>query len=129
MYLLVTPSKTKTVDESESNKTEVETQREESNSCDGPITDHREHNDTTSENTAENAANFKDDPNNTLEGANVSSETSNESKEDEGEVNLLSQIVLEKLKFLSEGKPSVSPVQMMSIQLQVNEVFLMENKT
>ncbi|XP_029050844.2 formin-binding protein 4-like isoform X1 [Osmia bicornis bicornis] len=114
----VTPSKTKTVDESESTKTEAETQREESNSCDEPITDHREHNDTTSENTTENAANFKDEPNNTLEGANVSSETSNESKEDEGEVNLLSQIVLEKLKFLSEGKPSVSPVQMMSIQLQ-----------
>ncbi|XP_033327519.2 uncharacterized protein LOC117221048 [Megalopta genalis] len=45
-------------------------------------------------------------------------ETTADAKEDEGEVALLSQIILEKLKFLSEGKPTVSPVQMMSIQLQ-----------
>ncbi|XP_003701113.1 uncharacterized protein LOC100878735 isoform X2 [Megachile rotundata] len=117
----VTSTKTKVDDENETNKTEVEIQREESNSCDehaASHTDQQEQYDTMSENTVENTPNFKDEPSSTLEEANISSETSNESKEDEGEVNLLSQIVLEKLKFLSEGKPSVSPVQMMSIQLQ-----------
>lgn len=31
----------------------------------------------------------------------------------------LSQLIMEKLKFLSEGKNSVSPVQVMTIQIEV----------
>lgn len=97
-------------------------QREETNSCDGnpgePEADQSEESARANENVEENTQNSKDGSNNTDEETSAP-ETQSESKEDEAEVNLLSQIILEKLKFLSEGKPGVSPVQTMSIQLQV----------
>lgn len=103
----------------------METQREEINSCDEhliePQVDQQEEPNTANENMEENVSTCKDESNST-EGETSTSETNGESKEDEGEVNLLSQIILEKLKFLSEGKPGVSPVQLMSIQLQVNKI-------
>lgn len=40
------------------------------------------------------------------------------------EMNDLSQIITEKLKFLSEGRESVSAVQTMQIQLQVSHSFI-----
>lgn len=42
---------------------------------------------------------------------------------DKKEMNDLSQIITEKLKFLSEGRESVSAVQTMQIQLQVSIFF------
>ncbi|CAK9818615.1 Formin-binding protein 4 [Anthophora quadrimaculata] len=117
----VPSTKTKTTEDSEPNKPEVEVQREETNSCDErlsePQVDQQEESNPVNENVKENPSNFKDELSNAEEEADTP-EASSESKEDEGEVNLLSQIILEKLKFLSEGKPNVSPVQMMSIQLQ-----------
>jgi len=41
-------------------------------------------------------------------------------EKDNGELNNLSLIIGEKLKFLSEGRESVSAVQTMQIQLQVS---------
>jgi len=41
------------------------------------------------------------------------------------EMNDLSQIITEKLKFLSEGRENVSAVQTMQIQLQVSIYFYM----
>jgi hypothetical protein len=41
-------------------------------------------------------------------------------EKDNGELNDLSLIIGEKLKFLSEGRESVSAVQTMQIQLQVS---------
>jgi len=49
--------------------------------------------------------------------SNVVGEKANE------ELNNLSQIITEKLKFLSEGRESVSAVQTMQIQLQVSAHF------
>lgn len=51
--------------------------------------------------------------------SNVAEEKANE------EMNDLSQIITEKLKFLSEGRESVSAVQTMQIQLQVSVNFYM----
>ncbi|XP_068986256.1 formin-binding protein 4-like isoform X1 [Bombus flavifrons] len=117
----VPSTKIKTNNDNETSKLEVETQREEMNSCDEhliePQVDQQEEPNTANENVEENVSTCKDESNST-EGETSTSETNGESKEDEGEVNLLSQIILEKLKFLSEGKPGVSPVQLMSIQLQ-----------
>lgn len=44
-------------------------------------------------------------------------------EKDNGEMAELSQIITEKLKFLSEGRESVSAVQTMQIQLQVSTYF------
>lgn len=111
---------------------EVEVQQEEINSRDNAERDdelrvdcQEEQNNIIQEDTTENITNFKEDSSNIEEKVNTPSETPGDLKEEEGEVNLLSQIILEKLKFLSEGKPSVSPVQMMSIQLQVNNVLVL----
>ncbi|KOC64365.1 Formin-binding protein 4 [Habropoda laboriosa] len=117
----VPSTKTKANEDSETSKPEVEMQREETNSCDDrlsePQVDQQEESNPTNENVEENVSNFKDESNNVEEEVDTP-EASSESKEEEEEVNLLSQIILEKLKFLSEGKSNVSPVQMMSIQLQ-----------
>ncbi|KAK9294969.1 hypothetical protein QLX08_010605 [Tetragonisca angustula] len=105
----------------ETNKMEVETQRDEMSSCDEHLNetqaDQQEETSTVNENAGENIPTCKDESNSTEEETNTP-DADAESKEDEREVNLLAQIILEKLKFLSEGKPSVSPVQLMSIQLQ-----------
>ncbi|XP_076180129.1 uncharacterized protein LOC143153138 isoform X2 [Ptiloglossa arizonensis] len=121
----VPSTKTKINDEGEATKLEVEVQQEEINSLDNAERDdelrvdcQEEQNNIIQEDTTENITNFKEDSSNIEEKVNTPSETPGDLKEEEGEVNLLSQIILEKLKFLSEGKPSVSPVQMMSIQLQ-----------
>jgi len=45
-------------------------------------------------------------------------------EKDNTEMNDLSQIITEKLKFLSEGRENVSAVQTMQIQLQVSTYFL-----
>lgn len=49
-------------------------------------------------------------------------------EKDNTEMNDLSQIITEKLKFLSEGRESVSAVQTMQIQLQVSTYFLFDYK-
>lgn len=49
--------------------------------------------------------------------------TIEERDNDKKEMNDLSQIITEKLKFLSEGRESVSAVQTMQIQLQVRFYF------
>ncbi|XP_076624014.1 uncharacterized protein LOC143343227 isoform X1 [Colletes latitarsis] len=121
----VPSTKTKTNDDGEATKLEVEAQQEDVNSRDNAESDdesrvdcQEEQNIVMQEDTMENVMNFKKESCNIEEETSMPPEALGDSKEDEGEVNLLSQIVLEKLKFLSEGKPSVSPVQMMSIQLQ-----------
>lgn len=45
-------------------------------------------------------------------------------EKDNTEMNDLSQIITEKLKFLSEGRESVSAVQTMQIQLQVSIFYI-----
>ncbi|XP_076236920.1 uncharacterized protein LOC143180822 isoform X2 [Calliopsis andreniformis] len=112
----VPSTKAKTNDEDETNKMEPENQQEEVKSDGKPYQE--EQSSVTQEDKVENVTNLKKESNNTEEGTSPPSKTPADSKEDEEEVNLLSQIILEKLKFLSEGKPSISPVQMMSIQLQ-----------
>lgn len=67
---------------------------------------------------AEVKSNVREESNDTEEETISRCDTPGDSKEDEEQVNILTQIVLEKLKFLSEGKQSVSPVQLMAIQLQ-----------
>lgn len=125
-FFSVPSTKMKVNDDNEASKLEVEIQQEEVNSCtehlNEPQVDHQEESNSINENAKENPTNFKDESNNTEEETNIP-ETNDESKESEGDVNLLSQIILEKLKFLSEGKSGVSPVQLMSIQLQVNEIL------
>ncbi|XP_043506995.1 formin-binding protein 4-like isoform X1 [Frieseomelitta varia] len=115
------PSTKMKTNNDETSKMEVETQRDEMSSCDEHLNetqaDQQEETSTVNENAEENIPTCKDESNNTEEETNTP-DADAESKEDEREVNLLAQIILEKLKFLSEGKPSVSPVQLMSIQLQ-----------
>ena len=122
---LSVPSTKVKANNDETSKMEVETQRDEMSSCDEHLNetqaDQQEETSTVNENTEENIPTCKDESNSTEEETNTP-DADAESKEDEREVNLLAQIILEKLKFLSEGKPSVSPVQLMSIQLQVNKI-------
>ncbi|XP_031368407.1 interaptin-like isoform X2 [Apis dorsata] len=117
----VPSTKIKINDDNETSKSEGDIQREEINSSDENFNEVRvgqqEESNSIIENIEENISNFKNELNNIEEEIN-NSESNNESKENEEEVNLLSQIILEKLKFLSEGKPGVLPVQLMSIQLQ-----------
>ncbi|XP_076684623.1 uncharacterized protein LOC143377340 isoform X2 [Andrena cerasifolii] len=117
----VPSTKAKVSDDSEASKIEPEAPQEDAKSCDNAERDgescQEEATAVIQKEGAENSGNAKEESENTEEETQTASETP-ESKEDEGEVNLLSQIILEKLKFLSEGKPSVSPVQMMLIQLQ-----------
>lgn len=122
----VPSTKAKVSDDAEASKTETEAPQEEAKSCDNAERDGESCQDEATaviqEESAENSGDAKEESGHAEEEAQAASETA-DSKEDEGEVNLLSQIILEKLKFLSEGKPSVSPVQMMLIQLQVDENF------
>ncbi|CAL7942168.1 unnamed protein product [Xylocopa violacea] len=113
----VPPTRIKVSDDNEANKQEVDTQREDTNSCTEENLSELQVDQEESNPVSENVPNSKDESNNTETEADTPG-ASSESKEDEEEVNQLSQIILEKLKFLSEGKPAVSPVQMMSIQLQ-----------
>ncbi|XP_017893051.1 formin-binding protein 4-like [Ceratina calcarata] len=112
------PSKPSKVSDNESNKSETDAQREETNTYDEytvePAVEQQEK--SNPENVEENVPSFKDDSTNTEEETKV--QPDEDSKEEEEEVNSLSQVILEKLKFLSEGKPAVSPVQTMSIRLQ-----------
>ncbi|XP_053989437.1 formin-binding protein 4-like isoform X1 [Hylaeus volcanicus] len=115
-------TKAKVNDDSETKTLEVEDQQEEANSCDNTERDDEsrvncQEEQNTQEDTTENV-DSREESSNIEELTNTPSEPPADSKEDEVEVNQLSQIVLEKLKFLSEGKPTVSPVQMMLIQLQ-----------
>ncbi|XP_078041939.1 uncharacterized protein LOC144472592 isoform X2 [Augochlora pura] len=118
----VPSTKKKPVDEV---KPEPEIQQEETSTSDSiertdeARSEHQEDTATvTSEDKTENAVDPVSESGKVEEETAVPTETPVDTKENEGEVALLSQIILEKLKFLSEGKPTVSPVQMMSIQLQ-----------
>ncbi|XP_031830345.1 uncharacterized protein LOC116426036 isoform X2 [Nomia melanderi] len=121
----VPSTKKKPVDKDETVKPEIDAQQEETNTSDSVDRTDEVHADPQEEQTTvitedkpEDVADHITEPSKLEEEATTPSETTGDSKEDEGEVALLSQIILEKLKFLSEGKPTVSPVQMMSIQLQ-----------
>lgn len=48
----------------------------------------------------------------------------NETEDDIEDFQEIKDVVSEKVTFLGEGKPPVSPVQIMSIQLQVNNIFI-----
>ncbi|XP_076300616.1 uncharacterized protein LOC143218911 isoform X1 [Lasioglossum baleicum] len=119
----VPSTKKKPVDKEET-KPEPEVQQEEiapdsSERTDESRSEHQDEQSTAiAEDKAEDAVDTVAESGKTEEEAVTAAEVPADSKEDEGEVALLSQIILEKLKFLSEGKPTVSPVQMMSIQLQ-----------
>lgn len=45
------------------------------------------------------------------------------SKNVEKNISDLSQLIMEKLKFLSDGKGSVAPVQVMAIQIEVIRIL------
>lgn len=125
-FFSVPSTKIKVNDDNEVSKSEGDIQREEINSSDKHFNEVRigqqEESNSVIENVEENISNFKNELN--IEEEMNNSKSNNESKENEEEVNLLSQIILEKLKFLSEGKPGVLPVQLMSIQLQVNKILI-----
>ncbi|XP_015433489.1 PREDICTED: formin-binding protein 4-like [Dufourea novaeangliae] len=121
----VPSAKKKITDAGEVAKPEAEPQQEESSTCDsvehhdeGCRVAQEEQSNVITEDKGEDVPSLSVEPKDIDEEAVTPSESTGDSKEEEAEVTLLSQIILEKLKFLSEGKPTVSPVQMMSIQLQ-----------
>ena len=60
-----------------------------------------------------------------MKGGTINTKTEDSIKEtneaSKAELRSLTESIMEKLRFLSEGSPVISPVQVMGIQLQVCE--------